>query len=104
MELSNCEKVSLATVAALCCNFDCALSFETDQINLRNKYARTPFCCGAAQPGGTFPPRGEQLLKFFSDYISRIWPWAMIAIGVAITAAWVFFLAFGFVKLVELAM
>ena len=45
----------------------------------------------------------EQLLKFFNDYIYRIWPWAMIAIAVAITAAWIFLLAFGFVKLIEMA-
>ena len=39
----------------------------------------------------------------FRQLIRRIWPWAMIALGVAITVAWIFFLAYGLVKIIEMA-
>ena len=39
----------------------------------------------------------------FRQFIRRIWPWAMIALGIAATAAWIFFLAYGLVKIIEMA-
>ena len=33
----------------------------------------------------------------------RIWPWAIIAFGVALTAAWICVLLFGAVKIIEMA-
>jgi hypothetical protein len=35
--------------------------------------------------------------------IRRIWPWALMALGLAITVVWIFFLAFGFAKIIEMA-
>jgi hypothetical protein len=32
--------------------------------------------------------------------IRRIWPRALIALGLAITAVWIFLLAFGFAKII----
>jgi hypothetical protein len=31
----------------------------------------------------------------------KIWPWAFIALGVALTAAWIFVLIYGVIRLVE---
>jgi hypothetical protein len=39
----------------------------------------------------------------FRQFIRRIWPWAIIAIGIAITVAWAFFLGYVFVKIFEVA-
>jgi len=35
--------------------------------------------------------------------IRRLWPWAIVALGFALTAAWVSGLVYGVVKLIEMA-
>ena len=35
--------------------------------------------------------------------IRRLWPWAIVALGVALTAAWISVLIYGVVKFIEIA-
>ena len=35
--------------------------------------------------------------------ISRIWPWAMITLGLGLTTVWIFFLGYELAKLIEMA-
>ena len=53
-------------------------------------------------PTGDDPPQ-LQGASPFRQFIRRIWPWAMIALGISITAAWIFFLAYVLVKIIEIA-
>jgi hypothetical protein len=51
---------------------------------------------------GDGPPELQRTSPF-RQLIRRIWPWAMIALGVAITVVWIFFLAYGLAKIIEMA-
>ena len=51
---------------------------------------------------GDNPPEPQRTSPF-RQLIRRIWPWAMIALGIAITVAWILFLAYGLTKIIEIA-
>jgi len=42
-------------------------------------------------------------LKRATQLIRRIWPWAIVALGFALTAAWISILVYGAVKIIEIA-
>ena len=48
---------------------------------------------------GTFAPVAQSAPKFS---VHRIWPTAVIAFGLGLTAVWICFLGYGLVKIVEL--
>jgi hypothetical protein len=50
---------------------------------------------------GDNPPEFE-CLSPIRQFIRRIWPLAIIVLGIAMTAAWTFVLVYGVVKLLEL--
>jgi hypothetical protein len=53
----------------------------------------------ATKESGVFAPNSQPASRLL---VRQIWPTAVIAFGLGLTAAWICFLGYGLVKLVEL--
>ncbi len=49
------------------------------------------------------PPADTRLTRVPDPLIARIWPQAMVALGLGLSVVWTCFLGYGLVKLVQLA-
>ena len=54
-------------------------------------------------PYGAAPTADARSAPIRVPFVRRIWPQAVIAFGLVFTAAWICFLGYGIVKLIEMA-